>query len=227
MIDGTSSDYPSRGCHIRCVCLLVFNPALLKLCTVYSLHYRLQQEVEDRSSGTRETAGHWPGLCVLPRPVISFARWTSLDVAKHHLTFRSSLNQADDQEQVQTAHIMQTFYKVVSIQAWLHVFLCICRTVLWGIMRAESHSVDRTTLTQKSTLHWGTVFQGVSKWALQGSVEKKMLKCTEFYVIMVSFWSTVYGLVEHHSLITKHFHSIDSLMFLFSFIHLNNSNAPP
>ncbi|KAL1267472.1 hypothetical protein QQF64_032835 [Cirrhinus molitorella] len=62
---------------------------------------------EDSSSGTRETAGH--------RPVISFAQWTSLDVAKQHLTFRSSLNQADDQEQVQTAHIMQTFYKVSQV----------------------------------------------------------------------------------------------------------------
>jgi len=116
--DRTSSDYPSRGCDIRCVCLLAFNSAFLKLCTVCSLHYRLQEEAKDRSSGTGETAGHWPGLCVFPRPVISFARWTSLDVAKQHLTFRSSLNQADDQDQVQTAHIMQTFYKVVSTHAW-------------------------------------------------------------------------------------------------------------
>ncbi|ROJ94867.1 hypothetical protein DPX16_8071 [Anabarilius grahami] len=92
------------------------SPKLQLLWGVPGLQW-LQQEVKDRSSGTRETAGHWPGLCMLPRPVISFARWTSLDVAKRHLTFRSSLNQADDQEQVQTAHIMQTFYKVVSTQA--------------------------------------------------------------------------------------------------------------
>ncbi len=84
-----------------------------------------------------------PGLCMVPRPVISFTRWTSLDVAKH-LTFHSSLNQADDQEQVQTAHIMQTFYKAV-----FHSSLTLCMFVylqsffMWYGW-AENHSVDKT-----------------------------------------------------------------------------------
>lgn len=192
LIDGTSSDYPSRGCNIGCVCLLVFNPALLKLCTVCSLHYRLQQEVKDRSSGTRETAGHWPGLCVLPRPVISFARWTSLDVAKQHLTFRSSLNQADDQEQVQTAHIMHTFYKVVSTQAWLYVYLQNC--FMAYNESGESFSGQNNIKSKEHTALRYCV-PGVSKWALQSAAgkKKKLLKFTEFYIIMVSFWSKWIG----------------------------------
>lgn len=172
------------------VCLLVFNPAMLKLCTVCSLHYRLQQEVKDRSSGTRETAGHWPGLCVLPRPVISFARWTSLDVAKQHLTFRSSLNQADDQEQVQTAHIMQTFYKVVSTQAWLYVYFQNC---FMGYNESGESFSGQDNINWKEHTALRYCVPGVSKWALQGSVGKKLLKFTEFYgfILIYMDWSNI------------------------------------
>ncbi len=172
LIDGTSSDYPSGGGNVWCVCLLVFSAASLKLCTVCSVHYRLQQEVEDSSS-----AAHRPGLCVVPRPVISFARWTSLDVAKQHLTFRSSLNQADDQEQVQTAHIMQTFYKVVSTQAWLYVFLCICRAALCGM--GERRAIQWTKQYYNSYVIYKRAdyaeVMGLSKWGLQKSVKKSYI----------------------------------------------------
>ncbi len=127
--------YPSGGCDIWCICLLVFSAASLKLCrSVCSVHYRLQQE----GLWTVDLDCAWsPGLWSHShdgRP----STWAK------HLTFHSSLNQADDQEQVQTAHIMQTFYKVV-----FHSSLTLCMFVylqsffMWYGW-AENHSVDKT-----------------------------------------------------------------------------------
>ncbi len=158
VIGGTSSDYPLRRMWYLMYLFACFQRSFTKA---------VQRPAQCITGFSRKDCGLWtwtvhgPQACDLIH---------TMDVPRRGQTsdFHSSLNQADDQEQVQTAHIMQTFIKLYSTQAWLYVCLCICRASLCGM--GEQRTIQWTKQYHNSCVIYKKTdcaeVMGLSKWGL-------------------------------------------------------------